>query len=88
MILLNVREEVIAALEESGIFAYDGEIKDNDLFRYDMDSLTFVNFIVSIEERLGICIPDEYIRVDVLQSLDGFIVLLEHIVDETNMSRC
>ena len=80
--MLNVHKEVIAALEESGIFACDGEIRDDDLFRYDMDSLTFVNFIVSIEERLGICIPDEYIRIDILQSIDGFVLLLEHIVDE------
>lgn len=75
-------------LEESGIFTYNDEIKDDDLINYDMDSLTFVNFIVSLEEHLGVCIPDDYLTIDVLQSIDGFIILLEQLVDGVSKNDC
>lgn len=85
---MNIREVVKNCLEESGIFTYNDEIRDDDLMNYDMDSLTFVNFIVTLEEHLGVCIPDDFLHIDVLQSLDGFVILLEQLVDEVSKNGC
>lgn len=84
---MNIRGMIQKSLEESGILISVDGMEDINLAEYEMDSLTFVNFIVTLEEELGIAIPDQYLNVDVLQSLEGFTVLLEQLVaDETNSS--
>jgi acyl carrier protein len=73
-------------LEESGIHICEENKNDINLAEYEIDSLSFVSFLILLEERLNIVIPEEYLYLDVLQSFDGFVVLLEQLViDQTKL---
>lgn len=79
-----VRGVVCDCLENMGVIidinALDKE--DINLIEYGLESLAFISFVVDLEERLNIVIPDEYLRFDVLQSLNGFINLVMQVVDD------
>lgn len=74
-------EKLIECLNEVGV-QVDITQKDIDLREYNMDSFTFIAFIVCVEEKLSITIPDEYLVYDNIQSLKGFSTMLEIIVVE------
>lgn len=52
-----------------------GEVNENDdidLHEYIADSMQYVYFIVKLEKKLGIELPDEALLYDNLTSLNGF----------------
>ena len=57
---------------------------DIDLSEYIIDSLQFISFIVEIENKFGIEIPDELLNIENLKSLNGFSQLIENILGENN----
>lgn len=82
---MHIRKRVINCLNTVGILI-DPTSDDVNLNDYDVDSISFISFIVEIEKEFDIEIPDGYLYVDVLQSLNGFINLVEQLVDERGNS--
>ena len=79
---IDVRDTVIECLNNMGVIVDKETLAESDvnLTEYDLDSLTFVSFIVDIEEKLRIIIPEEYLSFDVLCSLKGFVSLINQVV--------
>ena len=82
---MYTRERVIRCLNTVGILI-DPTSDDVNLNDYDVDSITFISFIVEIEKEFDIEIPDGYLYVEILQSLNGFINLVEQLVDKRSQS--
>lgn len=79
---LNIRNIIIEEMENLGVII-DATAEDIDLLNIGIDSITFISLIVSIEGRLNIEIPDEYLRIEVLNSFNGFVHLIDSLVNET-----
>ena len=71
----EIKKVVIDELENLGVIIDDSE-NDVDLLSMNIDSITFISFIVAIEERFKIQFPDEYLTMEVMNSLNGFSNLL------------
>ena len=76
----EIEKKVIAAIQTAGIEVEDTVSEDIDLTELIEDSFQFISMIVSLEEELQVEIPDDYLVMDKLQSLKGFIVMLEELV--------
>lgn len=77
---MDVRKKLSEILYDMG-FSIDSE-NDVNLLEYGMDSLQFIEFIISVEEELGIIIPDEALLMENISSLNGFITYVESIINE------
>lgn len=71
----GIKKVVIDELENLGVIIDDSE-NDVDLLSMNIDSITFISFIVALEERFKIQFPDEYLTMEVMNSLNGFSNLL------------
>ena len=71
----EVKAAIIEELENLGIII-DMTEEDTDLLSMEIDSITFITFIISLEERFDIRFPDEYLTMEVLRSLNGFASLI------------
>lgn len=78
----NIRNELFEILNEMGIFCNDNSEDDIDLRDYIVDSILFVGFIVEIETKLGVELNDIFLSYDNLQSMNGFIKMLEEFVNK------
>lgn len=73
MTLKEIRKHIFEIFDENGIYIEESETEEDiDLREYLVDSIQFVYFIVELEERLGIELPDEFLIYDNLASLNGF----------------
>lgn len=64
-----VKQAVIKCLNEMGIIV-DENTSNIQLTDYLEDSLSFIAFIVGLEEKFNIEVPDEYLQEGVLGTLD------------------
>lgn len=64
-------------LEELGIECTQTDEDDLNLQEFIEDSFSFINFIVSIEEKFGVEIPDEYLSYETIQSMNGLLELID-----------
>ncbi|MBR0236064.1 MAG: acyl carrier protein [Clostridia bacterium] len=71
----KVKSTIIKLLENNGIIIESSE-EDLDLRNYSIDSILFISFIVDVENEFAITIPDEYLTIDLLQSIDGLTNLI------------
>lgn len=71
----EVRSAVIEELDNLGIFI-DEDDEDVGILSMGIDSITFISFIVAIEDRFAIKFPDDSLTMDVLNSLNGFTSLV------------
>lgn len=78
----EVKTIIIEELENSGILI-DRDDEDTDLLAMDIDSMTFISFIVAVEERLNIQLPDEYLTMEVMHSLNGFSNLIYSLLSNS-----
>lgn len=75
-----MQEIVIEILKEIGITLYVEDFsQDFDLREYIVDSLQFVTFIVALEDRLNITVPDDLLIYDTISSSEALISLLERL---------
>lgn len=79
---MDIRKKIGKILYDMG-FCIDSE-NDVNLLEYGMDSLQFIDFIISVEEEFGIIIPDEALLMENISSLNGFITYVESIIEENN----
>ncbi len=73
-IMINqVKKMIFDILDENGIYIDSEEMKkDIDLREYLVDSLQYIYFVVALEEKMGIELPDEVLVYDYLSSINGF----------------
>ena len=87
---IQIENIIINCLREIGI-VIDLDLLLNDdvnLIEYQLDSLTFISFLVDVEERLNITIPDEYLDYNIMQSLKGFANLVSQLVRDSRNDSC
>lgn len=71
--------EIISCLVDVGI-QIDTTKEDIDLTEYNLDSFVFMGFIVSVENKFNIVVPDEYLVYDNFRSLKGFTQLVADLM--------
>ena len=77
-----VYKSVIECLEKNGIIVDFNEDKDLDLTSYDIDSVSFISFIVDLEADLNISVPDDFLNYNILQSFNGLVNMITQIVND------
>lgn len=92
----TVKDIILKTLNEMGISIDISDVshdkpeasppKDIDIRDYITDSIMFISFVIELEKKLEIEIPDELFFIDTLSSLSGFSYLLVEIIKrkETN----
>ena len=80
---VEVKSAIIEELENLGIII-DASEEDIDLLSMEIDSITFIAFIVALEERFEIQFPDEYLTMEVMNSLNGFSTLIHATLMNNN----
>ena len=78
----NIKEEVVKILENNGVVVQMENDGDAILDIADIDSITFISFIVDIENTFEIAIPDELLSLMIIQSLNGFVCVLSELLIE------
>ena len=68
---MNIRQKIIKMLGET----IDAEIED--CLEYELDSLTFMQFIVSLEEEFDLEIPDSLLFYDGKETFENIICYLQ-----------
>ena len=83
----HIVETVAECLENIGVIIETNNLETSDvnIIEYNIDSLDFISFIVDVEERLNIIIPEEILRYDILQSFNGFINFIVKVYSEQNL---
>ncbi len=83
MTIGNIKKQIFEILDENGIYIEPGDTgEDIDLREYLVDSIQYVYFIVELEERLGVELPDEILIYDNLASLNGFVNMVIQFCEE------
>ena len=74
-----IRSQVITCLENVGVFISDENPEDVHLTEYNLDSITFISFIVELENTFDVEIPGQYISYDFLSSLNSIVDVMESL---------
>lgn len=77
----EIKCKIIGLLESNGVLLELID-QDIDLREYAIDSIAFISFILDVENEFGIVIPDDFLSVDILKSLDGFINFVIELKNE------
>lgn len=73
---------LIKVLQENlGIFIFNDEKEDFSICDYVTDSLSFIQFIISLEEELDKELPDDFLDYELLNSAIGFVSKLDAYVE-------
>lgn len=76
----EIEESVMNAFNAVGIFMTPEEIQDAAIDEIIEDSLTYISFIVELEESFNIEIPDEYLLPERLSTFDSIITMIEDLI--------
>ncbi len=76
---MNIKDKIIEILEQYGIIIED-DGADVDLQEYGMDSLTYIMFICDVEECFSVQLPDEYLAIDGIVSLNTMVEIIEDLI--------
>ena len=72
---------IIRILEEKlGFVVIDDEQDDLNINDYIIDSLTFIEFIIAVEEEIGRELSDDFLDFDILNSAKGFVEKLDFFI--------
>ena len=66
----DVKKELLTIFEDIGVIV-DQE-NDFDIQDYIMDSLVYMSFIISVEQKLVIEIPDEFLLISHMMSFNAY----------------
>ncbi len=78
----DVKEKMLMALDEIGIIV-DSTQEDFDLQEYIIDSLSFISFIVNLEQQLDIEIPDDMLLITKMHSFAAYCEVMLNVVNGT-----
>ena len=76
----KIKNAVIEVLNELGIETEDIGENDVDLTEFIVESIMFISFIVELEDKLGIEIPEELLDINSIKSLNTFSTILEELL--------
>ena len=76
----KIKNDVIEVLNELGIETEDIGENDVDLTEFIVESIMFISFIVELEDKLGIEIPEELRDINSIKSLNTFSTILEELL--------
>ena len=77
-----IKQKVIECMNNIGVYI----LEDETNFRIDdyiIDSIMFVSFIIELEQMFDVEIPDEYLVVQRLQTLDDVCEMIHTILKDT-----
>ena len=78
--MAKIKNDVIEVLNELGIETEDIGENDVDLTEFIVESIMFISFIVELEDKLGIEIPEELLDINSIKSLNTFSTILEELL--------
>lgn len=64
-----------------GVFIFDDEQTDFSISDYIYDSITFIQFIIALEEEIGRDLPDDFLNIEILSSAKGFAEMLDSYIE-------
>lgn len=67
--------------ENFGLFIFDDVQDDFSINDYVTDSLSFIQFIIAMEEELHIELPDDFLDFEILNSARGFIEKIDSYIE-------
>lgn len=77
----NTYELIVKILEDELGFVFVTDFNsDFAITDYITDSIQFVQFIVALEEKIGIELSDDFLDYDIYTSIFGFIEKLEEFI--------
>lgn len=76
-----MRERILKCIEKIGL-QVEIDIQDFDVNDYIKDSITFITFVIELENEFDIEIPDEYLLPERLNMLSNISSLLESLIKE------
>lgn len=76
----KIKNDVIEVLNELGIETEDIGENDVDLTEFIVESIMFISFIVELEDKLGIEIPEELLDINSIKSLNTLSTILEELL--------
>ena len=72
-------ETIVSILDDMGFVVFEtGE--DFNISDYIVDSLQFISFIVSIEQKLDITLTDDFLSLEILKSARGLSNKLQEYI--------
>lgn len=71
-------EIICSVLDEMGFVVLETE-GDFDIGDYIVDSIQFISFIVKIEGKMGVSLPDDFLSLEILKSASGLANKLSEI---------
>lgn len=75
----EIKERLYEHLESLGIFLNQVEDDDVNICEYGMDSISYIAFISDIEMLFCIDIPDEYLNIQKVVSINKIALLISSI---------
>lgn len=73
---------IIRVLSDNfGIFIFDNGQEDFSINDYICDSITFIQFVLTIEEEIGRELPDDFLNMEILDSAKGFAEMLDAYIE-------
>lgn len=77
--MTEIRGKIVACLETVGIFLDPSEDEDINICEYGMDSMGYIIFICEVETCLGVEIPDEYLNIQSVVSLNKLTSIVSQL---------
>lgn len=75
----EIKEKIYEHLESLGIYLNQNEDDDANICEYGMDSLSYIVFISDLEAIFGIDIPDDYLNIQKVVSINKIATLIKQI---------
>lgn len=66
----DIYDVLCSILDEMGFVIFESE-DDFDISEYIVDSLQFISFIIEIEKKLSVDLPDDFLLYEILNSAVG-----------------
>ena len=83
MTIRKIKLYIFEIFDEAGIYIAENELEqDLDLRDYLVDSIQFVYFVVELEAKLDIELPDYILIYDNLSSINGFAYMVLNYWEE------
>ena len=73
-------EGSVVCLDNIGVIVNDLNLRD-DLNKFLPDSISYISFIVELEQYFDIEIPDEYLADQSIQNFEDIKLVLEEVVE-------
>ena len=74
---------IVNTLEEMGLIVLDAEEDDFSLQDYIIDSMQFIDFIVRIEDKLNVQLPDDFLDYELLLSARSYALKISDYIAST-----